>query len=589
MTFQTYANRAARQQVYILEIDIPQCTLTYGTSPCTAAIGVTGTDRCYNTFKTCQIRSVFAPATKTYRWSNVPIRDPSLFPCVPGITTIAHAPTLIQPGKGIGTRAQATVSISDGPFPDFGIDPYVGDRSYDVVRQGTFWGKWLARNQFYSNRVARLKYGFLNPDGSYDSTSFTTYTYIVDSIDWDTNSAGVIVSLLDVLKLASDEKAQCPAPSNMFLGTAILSTDPPGTLVTMTPAGIVASVFGADGSQGTMIIDNELIGYQVINTAIDEISLTVRAAYRTVTDDHALGNKVQLCAVFNNQNIAQVIYTLLVTYGNVPAGYINFSDWQAETLAWLSGVTIDAVIASVTGVTDLLNDLCAHGLCYIWWNERTAMVDFRAVRPGLPSEITALSDKNFLQAQSSVSTYSKDRISAAVVYWGIVDNTKNLSDSANYIGGIGIDDTDASGPNEYQVSATTFIYSRWIQDQDTAEIIANRIVNRYRDDLIQFKFQLDPRDAIPWTGDPITITSRYFQGVDGAPAVIDADIIQVQQVGEVFKYIALISNFQGIYGFWTDGSLGDYMSLTPQERNGNGFWTNTGGLNPDNSNGNTWS
>jgi hypothetical protein len=37
-----------------VEIELPVCTLTYGESPCTAALGVTGDKKCFNTRKTCQ-------------------------------------------------------------------------------------------------------------------------------------------------------------------------------------------------------------------------------------------------------------------------------------------------------------------------------------------------------------------------------------------------------------------------------------------------------------------------------------------------------------------------------------------------------
>lgn len=584
MTYQASANKSARQPVWILEIDIPACSLTYGTSPCTASIGTTGQDRCYNTFSSCQVRSVYAPVTKTYRWSNVPLRDASLFPCVAGIESVDYAPTVITPGKGLSSRAQAVVTINDTPFPDYGIDPYVALRSYDVARQGTFWGKWLARNKFYNNKPARLKYGFLNDDGSYDPGSFSTYTFIVDAINWLPNSQGVTINLLDVLKLASDQYAQAPAHSNLFLKTAIAAGDTCPISATMSPAGQLATL---GFTTGYIIIDNEI--FHVSVTTGDVCTIDSRAQKNTTANGHSLDVKVQICVVYENQSIPDVIYDLLTTYGNIDPAYIDMTAWNAENASWLSFAIINAVLPSVSGVSKYLDDLCAHGLFYIWWNERTSMIDFRAVRPGIQSEIVPFNDTQFLAGQSKMDSDATQLVSAVLVFWGIIDGTKNLTASSNYLGGYEVADTDASGANEYGVTSTQFVHSRWFDSQTVAEIIANRFLARYKDALIKFTFQLDPRDATIWTGDSVAITSRYFQDVTGASGTVDADIISAQQKGNVFEYVALISLYQGVFGFWTLDSQPDYLAATPAQRAGQGYWTNAGGLNPDNSNGNQWS
>ncbi len=54
MSYDDQKSRVGRQPVQIVELDLDTCVHTYGTAPCTAAIGVTGTDRCYKARKTCQ-------------------------------------------------------------------------------------------------------------------------------------------------------------------------------------------------------------------------------------------------------------------------------------------------------------------------------------------------------------------------------------------------------------------------------------------------------------------------------------------------------------------------------------------------------
>ncbi len=54
MSYTDRIGEMGRKPVYIVEMDLDFCTRTYGVSPCTAAIGVTGTAKCFQTRKTCQ-------------------------------------------------------------------------------------------------------------------------------------------------------------------------------------------------------------------------------------------------------------------------------------------------------------------------------------------------------------------------------------------------------------------------------------------------------------------------------------------------------------------------------------------------------
>ncbi len=54
MTLAAERKKVGRSPFQVVELELDQCRLTYGTSPCAAAIGTTGDDRCYNTRATCQ-------------------------------------------------------------------------------------------------------------------------------------------------------------------------------------------------------------------------------------------------------------------------------------------------------------------------------------------------------------------------------------------------------------------------------------------------------------------------------------------------------------------------------------------------------
>lgn len=60
MSYATEKARPGREPCTIVELDLDVCARTYGNAPCTAAVGVTGADRCFNTRKTCQVPAAYA-------------------------------------------------------------------------------------------------------------------------------------------------------------------------------------------------------------------------------------------------------------------------------------------------------------------------------------------------------------------------------------------------------------------------------------------------------------------------------------------------------------------------------------------------
>ena len=65
MTYSTEAAKFGRIPVAFIECDMDYCGNVYGSSPCTASIGVTGDDKCYNTYATCQDTANFDKTVKT--------------------------------------------------------------------------------------------------------------------------------------------------------------------------------------------------------------------------------------------------------------------------------------------------------------------------------------------------------------------------------------------------------------------------------------------------------------------------------------------------------------------------------------------
>ncbi len=124
-------------------------------------------------FISCQDQTNFSNTVKTYRFCStsggkVPVGLDAI-PCLVGINI---TPAVIDAGKGLGLRASCEITLRDFPHSDIRIDPYVDGRTYIPINQGSFFGKFKARNPYYNGRVMRVYSGYLADDGSSDILNF---------------------------------------------------------------------------------------------------------------------------------------------------------------------------------------------------------------------------------------------------------------------------------------------------------------------------------------------------------------------------------------------------------------------------------
>ena len=218
MSYDDIKRESGREPVWVFEMDLDRCSLTYGLGACTAT-GSSGSE-CFNAFGTCQVTSAYARTSYTLRFSSTRldgIQATGEAPTFPTLLSVKTAPTVLTPAKGLGVRSSVAVTLSDSTWTDEVTDPYVENRSYDPMEQGTFWGRLLARNLYYEGREMRIKTGYLTTAGTYDASNFQTRTYFVESISGPDPSGKVTVKGKDVLKFADREKAQLPVQSQATL------------------------------------------------------------------------------------------------------------------------------------------------------------------------------------------------------------------------------------------------------------------------------------------------------------------------------------------------------------------------------------
>lgn len=567
-----------REPIIIVQIDQPLCTREYGTAPCTAGIGTTGTTECFNTRKTCQdpdnydqTSSVQTLSFSTPR-SNLP-DDTYLIPSLDKVTT---SPTIINIGatgrdyKPLGVRASCTITFNDHPHSDRLVDPYRTNRSYDPLTKSSFWVKWLARNPYYKNSEIRIIEGYTDQS----IAAMQTKTYILDSLSIDRNGK-VTLKAKDILGLADDKQAQCPAVSEGTLIAGVTNSD-----TTLRVTGAVAADYPANNY---VRLGDEVIYYTGVSTISGtEINLTgcTRGQYNTTAEAHDADERVQLCTYYNAQNVVDIVTDLLTTYAGISSSYIPTAEWTAEQTAWLGAYDLTTLITEPTGVTSLLGELCEQCCIYIWWDEKQQEIKLKGIHTPTDTPTDLDETKNIIADSLYMKSEPKERASQVWVMYGQKDPTKKLDDINNYVNIYVNADLNSESDNQYGEQAIRKVYARWLTNNAQVVVSASRIVEQFKDIPKYVYFDMDAKDRAVWSGDIVTVTSSVNVDFTGEQETLTCQILSAEEIesGHKVRYKARIYAFYGTPAYYMDatGTTGD------------AYYSDENGLLLDNSNGYTY-
>lgn len=512
MSYSSESKKYGRIPTVFVELDMDFCANSYGIAPCTASIGVTGTSKCYNTYATCQNKANFNKIIKTYRFCEQNADLPVGLSAIPLLKSVSFASQEITPNKGLGVRGSVSISFIDAPWPDTEIDPYFAERT----NQGTFWGKFKARNPFYENRVLRVRRGYLTKNG-FDWANFVNSVYVIEQLQGIAKDDSVKIVAKDILKLADDKKALFPKPSNGRLSANI---DAIQTSFTLTPSGV--------GSQyktsGKLAISGEMMSY----TRSGDTFTVVRGVNNTQAEAHNADDTVQEVGIIYRQRVQNVIYDFLTNYAGISTSYINKTEWDTEANTYLPGL-FSAEIPEPTGINTLIGELTEQGTCRIWWDEIAQKIQFRAIKP-LPPNLPVLTDEShFLSKSIDVKTDNNQRISTVLVYFAQRKQTEKLDDLKNYALRVATPDLNAISNFEYGSNIVKKVFSRWFKNSSQGRVnaLADALLKTYRDPPQLIEFNLTPALQLK-VGDLFYAQTRKIQDVTGGIASVPMEVIFAQ-------------------------------------------------------------
>lgn len=492
-------SRAANELIKEIEIDFDYCSLTYGTSPCTAVLGTTGEFKCFNTKATCQDLDNYTPEINTLYFTQAEAFSQANK--IPSLKDARITPAKLAGGTGkdnpLGERGKLSCTFYDHPWDDSLVDKYYEERPtgdagtiYNPLEQGTFFPKFRARNPYYIGRAIRIKTG-IGSDARYRH-------YIIEKMDKFSTNPSIIGK--DPLKLIDDKRAQCPLASKGSLSASINETD---LSITLAPTGIGDTDYPASGKA---TIGKELVSF---TRSGDTVTITARSL-NGVTEEHDDGDTFQLAHEFSSMSVDDIIYELLDDFSTIDVSCINTVEWEAEVTNYIPNV-YSAIIGKPTSIKELIGELAEQSGFAIGWDDLKQKIILVAIKqPEIGTE--AITDDMIIDM--TVSDDPSKRISQVWTAYGIIDPLESIEKITNYRSfAININD-DAELLSEYAQPAIYKIFSRWIPQYGSAaaENLNERLLARFKNIPRDFKFSLarDKIDSVE-LGKTRVLRSRHLQ------------------------------------------------------------------------------
>lgn len=553
-----------RNIVTVVEIDVDQCSLTWGVLPCRAAFGTGVVRKCYNTFQTCDDPERYTKASVTLRF------------CEPTYKINGnYMPTLVSVGGyeqevniagykpdigGLGQRAAVTVKFRDMPSRDTLLDKYWAGRidgsaqtdegGYDPLSRGSFWTKFKARNPNYAGRSLRVSHGYVSASGDFVATR--TRAYVMAEFEGPDTSGDVTIKAKDILYLADNKKALAPSETQARLLADIDATQ---TSAVLSPAGV------SFPSSGFATIGSEIVSFTKSGN-----NLTLgRGRKGTVAATHSANDTIQ--PAFNVERVRAdtVIRNLLVNYAGIPSSYINFSEWQSEFDRWGGKMVLSATITKPTSVSVLIGEISQLGLT-VWWDEVAQKIRVKLNHP--PDTTPAQWSDNYNIIKIKQEDNDDERATRIFMWTVQIDPTKELNKD-NFIRGYLNVSADSELPQMFGQTRTHEIYNRWLNHGDyaTINIVAGRLLNRYKRAPVTYTATIDFKDD-PSLTDVISLNSHIVTDITGKPVEVLTQVFYRadDKLGSTVTAKLQRFQFDARYGQIAPNNYPRYTSATPAQK-----------------------
>ena len=461
------------------------------------------------------------------------------FPCVSDISWI---PSRAVPDGGLGYLGEISIRCRDFPYGS----------------AGTYFGRLLANNIYYLNRVIDVYVGFYQKGDTFNLSNFQKRTYFLKRIDGPDQNGNVTIQAADVLSRLKESEAPKASDAEVISTVDIFAE----TVVT------VDSTNNFDpGTTGHAIIENELVEYRALQTNGFTIVAAGRGLGGTTEETISAGDKARRVVRLTGNPI-DAIRTLIEDYTDIDhATYLPDSDWNDERDTYFLSQTIDLWVVEPESVDEIIDRICKQYYLNVWWDDAAQEIKLKALGPVRTPTATWNDNENILDAQIRLVRDQRKVLSAVWYYFNKIDATG--SDDAENFGSVYIK-IDTGVETDLGEEKVLKIYGDAVPETGTGTVskVSSRILARLREP-IEFVFHVDAKDSAVNIGDEITIDSSLIQDTDGTNLQTIMRVIEKSQVKNNRYRYKLVKTGQNVgdrYGLIAPAGTSDYSAASVATR-----------------------
>lgn len=572
MTWAQHAQRGVRTPAMLVEIDLDYYE---DAGDAVAAVNDDGS-LCYRTpATTSQAADDFTLTTRTRRFlthTQRPIPELGAIPCLRSAKIAAEEAKI---GKGLGFFGQATIELQDFVDNDRREDPFPDHASRAAIdaSAGTYFGKLMARNPFWTGRAIRVYEGWAT-DGEWHTDDAIEHKYFVRDVQGPSGGRLRITAAGPLQLLGLSEK-EAPAPSAGRLLADISPVDVTAALDDAT----FAEDYTADGF---VRIGDEVMTFERTGTAL---AIGQRGQFGTTAADHSAGDTVQLCVRYVAQPLVDIIQDLLTTYGGIDASLLALDEWASESATFFALYDLTATISKPTKVLALVQELLEAAGAIQWWDDDLGLVRLRAIRPAA-TVLGTWSDRFHLLGAPNINRDMAARVSRCDVALDLRSADKDPSKLESYrVRVVGQElGAEATAHGSSQVRVIT---SQWLSSAQTDLAIraSFQVAAQLRDGRQTYVVEVAAKDAARQIGDNLRLLTRDLVDRTGQATATRCIVIKREALvpGSRYRYTLERVPFDGRFAFYVDPSTPDYDDAEEFQRDPGGFYANAdgGGFEPD--------
>ena len=579
----TSADIIGREPIQLVGLTQPRCSRRFGVAPCAANIA--DGPRCYQTFSTClsvpnisytgsiewmfsksETPSIGASPMLTYTRTGEAIRTNP----IPTLVSVSESASRLNVGAArdgespFGIRSSVSVQFRDILWNDHVGDFYLSQRS---GTRGGFWQKWSARNLYFSNMTVTVYEGYRGQA----LEDMQKRLYIVEKIDGPDAAGNVTLTGIDPLRLADAKRAKFPRVTDMALVNAVTNVATTGVIVRAALADLT-DTFGNVVGTRYMRIGSEIIAYTGqtetgVGTGQYTLSGVARGQLGTTAAAQSANAAAQRAGRYSVIPAWDAIYNLLTQHTDLPASYINKTQWDAEAALYLEGFDVSATIAEPTPVEQLCGEIMQQTSLYIWWDERLQTIPLKAVRPE-PARYSVTDDANILAGSARLTRDADAWFTQLIVYYLQRDPTKGF-DPTNFGLVRGRVDGEAELPAAGDTVRQKVIYSRWLINEGQATELTVRLLGRFRRVPRFLSVRLDAKDRTILIGDIVSVQSGTVTDSEGNQTNEVWQVIRVDEIEPGHAVIYDLQEFQfkaARYAVMMADPSPDFVDATTEEK-----------------------